>query len=225
MNMKKAFSLAEVLLTLGIIAVIAAITVPSLLKKTNEAELVSGCIKAHSTLSNAVKRMSVDYGRIGRGVDWTDSTRFIPQLMKYMNISKVCKPATNGSSGNWEDCMSLADDTKELDGDAISFSAGDFPFMTADGISYAYYSVGPDNAGYGLLDRDVPNIFGRFIVDVNGPKKPNIVGVDIFLFAVVKGKGIIPGGSGNPNQCKAANSDGLYCASYVVINKKIDYLK
>lgn len=38
---KNAFTLAEVLITLGIIGVVAAMTIPTLMNKTNDAELKS----------------------------------------------------------------------------------------------------------------------------------------------------------------------------------------
>nr|MBP7211932.1 type II secretion system protein [bacterium] len=38
MNKKSAFTLAEVLITLGIIGVVAAMTIPTLMNKTSEAQ-------------------------------------------------------------------------------------------------------------------------------------------------------------------------------------------
>ncbi len=54
---KRAFTLAEVLITLGIIGVVAAMTIPTLMQKTNDKELVSGTLKMGSVLSNALKTM------------------------------------------------------------------------------------------------------------------------------------------------------------------------
>ncbi|MDR1327072.1 MAG: prepilin-type N-terminal cleavage/methylation domain-containing protein [Heliobacteriaceae bacterium] len=50
---KKAFTLAEVLITLGIIGVVAALTIPSLIAKHKEKETVSKLKNIFSTLSNA----------------------------------------------------------------------------------------------------------------------------------------------------------------------------
>ena len=52
---RKAFTLAEVLITLGIIGVVAAMTIPTLMQKTNDKELVAGTLKMGTTLSNALK--------------------------------------------------------------------------------------------------------------------------------------------------------------------------
>lgn len=54
---KKAFTLAEVLITLGIIGIVASMTIPNLMQKTNGKELASGTLKMGSVLSNALKGM------------------------------------------------------------------------------------------------------------------------------------------------------------------------
>ena len=54
MMKKQGFTLAEVLITLVIIGVIAAMTLPSLLGGTNKQEIKTGLQKAMSTLSQAV---------------------------------------------------------------------------------------------------------------------------------------------------------------------------
>lgn len=52
-NIKYGFTLAEVLITLGIIGVVAAMTMPSLIASHKEKETVSKLKKVYSTLSNA----------------------------------------------------------------------------------------------------------------------------------------------------------------------------
>lgn len=42
MGIKRGFTLAEVFITLVVIGIIVAITIPSLINKTNEQELLSG---------------------------------------------------------------------------------------------------------------------------------------------------------------------------------------
>ena len=59
MNKQKkiAFTLAEVLITLVIVGVIAALTIPSMINKTNNQETVSRLKKAYSTLAQATQRI------------------------------------------------------------------------------------------------------------------------------------------------------------------------
>lgn len=221
MSIKRAFTLAEVLLTLTIIGVIAAITVPSLLKKTDESELVAGCLKAYSTLSNAVTRMSVDYGKIGRGVEWTNGTKFMNNLQKYMNISKKCT-----LSANYQECFAKFSTLKKLNGSAAGnmFTETSNMFITTDGIAYAYYPYTTNSTTYNIASNLGKGIFGRFVVDVNGPQKPNIYGLDLYCFIVVKERGIVPCGAGMESTCNQSSS-GTGCAAKVINSRKIDYVK
>lgn len=54
MKKKFGFTLAEVLITLGIIGVVAAMTIPSLMNQTGQAEFKTGFKKAVSVLNQAV---------------------------------------------------------------------------------------------------------------------------------------------------------------------------
>ena len=58
--MKKAFTLAEVLITLGIIGVIASLTIPALINKTNKRELETAFKKQYSTLQQAVMMIKTE---------------------------------------------------------------------------------------------------------------------------------------------------------------------
>ena len=59
---KLAFTLAEVLLTLTIIGVVAALTLPSVTGSLDETELTAQAKKAYNTLQNAVKSKYVKTG-------------------------------------------------------------------------------------------------------------------------------------------------------------------
>lgn len=60
--MKRAFTLAEVLITLGIIGVVAAMTIPTLIANTRGAQYRSRLKKAISTISQAAKMSQAQYG-------------------------------------------------------------------------------------------------------------------------------------------------------------------
>lgn len=57
---KQAFTLAEVLITLGIVGVIAAMTLPALINQTQGKELETGLKKAYSILQAAYNQMTYD---------------------------------------------------------------------------------------------------------------------------------------------------------------------
>lgn len=60
MKKHKAFTLAETLITLGIIGVVAAITIPGLIYNYKAHRLQSQFLKSYSTLQQVFKRMEAD---------------------------------------------------------------------------------------------------------------------------------------------------------------------
>lgn len=62
--MKKAFTLAEVLITLGIIGIVAAMTLPTVLSSYKKKEVPVRLKKFSSTIQNALNLATTDYGEI-----------------------------------------------------------------------------------------------------------------------------------------------------------------
>ncbi len=75
---KLGFTLAEVLITLGIIGVVAAMTIPTLMQKTNDSEIKSSYKKMMSVLNQAISMNfaldGVDFSTISAGGSSNDST-------------------------------------------------------------------------------------------------------------------------------------------------------
>ena len=61
-NIKKAFTLAEVLITLGVIGVVAAMTMPTLIQNYRKNEAVTKLKKIYSLVNQAIKLSEVEYG-------------------------------------------------------------------------------------------------------------------------------------------------------------------
>lgn len=213
----KAFTLAEVLTTLMIIGVIAAVTVPTLNQNIQSNEFVTGVLKADSALSQAVNRMKLDYGPIGLGSKWNNEDEIWNGFVKQLNTVKVCPKNNN------DDCFIPASKAKGLNKSASGHSNKPYALVTADGMSYTF-ARGSCLSQYGLSEEDFKNHIGRFIVDVNGLKGPNVFGRDIYWFSLVKGKGIVPAGSANTDNCKLS-STGESCAAKVIKEKRIKYSK
>ncbi len=62
MKKKNAFTLAEVLITLGIIGIVAAMTMPTLIQKNNNRVVETRLMKFYSAINQAIKMAEVDYG-------------------------------------------------------------------------------------------------------------------------------------------------------------------
>ena len=60
--MKKAFTLAEVLITLGIIGVVAALTMPTVIQNYKKKQAVTQLKATYSILAQAFEHAQADYG-------------------------------------------------------------------------------------------------------------------------------------------------------------------
>ena len=80
LNHKTAFTLAEVLITLAIIGVVAALTMPNLIAKYQKQETVTRLKKAYSALSQALRMSEVDNGPYAY---WE-----VPQYSRTLNLTE-----------------------------------------------------------------------------------------------------------------------------------------
>lgn len=63
-QIQKAFTLAEVLITLVIIGIVAALTIPTLISNYQERQTVTKLIKSFSVINNAYALAKIEYGDI-----------------------------------------------------------------------------------------------------------------------------------------------------------------
>lgn len=215
MNQNRAFTLAEVLVTLMIIGVIAAVTIPSLNQNTKDSQYAAGCLKANSVLSQAVDRMKLDYGPIGLGLKWNREEEIWKGFVSQLNAVKVDNSATS-------ECYPASMATKYMDGSKDSGTQG-HTVITTDGFCINYNRYKHQSIDFGLSGENKANCLGRFLVDVNGQKGPNVYGRDIFFFLLVKGVGIVPAGIDTNSADCVTKGKGLQCAARVLKEKKIDY--
>ena len=97
---RTAFTLAEVLITLGIIGVVAALTIPSLITKYQKWATVNKLKATYTILCNAFEMAKNDYGlninqwELPDGVDEKSSSDFFAEkyLIPYLKITKDCNP-------------------------------------------------------------------------------------------------------------------------------------
>lgn len=156
---KHAFTLAEVLITLGIIGVVVSLTIPTILGKIQDEEYKTSYKKAYSAISQALQRASHDeltvpltgeYGRYGAEENFA-------AMKNYFIITKECSQAQNG-------CWDIAGE--HFRGDSYTVPA----FI--------------DNSGMAWKLRKLDSMIGFpvVLVDTNGLKKPNKYGQDRFPF-------------------------------------------
>lgn len=176
-NVKFGFTLAEVLITLGIIGIVAALTIPGLITKCKEMQYRVTYKKVYSSLNQAMK-----YAQEDDGVDLTlGNTIFLPNLsggvtphtsnvgeiFKY--ISRYYKSTTTCFDNNADKCWVCekgeAGYISNGAPDWLGCSKSSYAFIDANGVAYYLYS----NSEFPIL------------IDVNGNRKPNQLGRDRFV--------------------------------------------
>ena len=214
--MKKAFTLAETLLTLMIIGVIAAMVIPSLMYSAQNRDNVARLKKIAGVLTTATGLIQLESGPVD-GWDWASESNIVDLYRTKFKIEREC--GTNSGC--------FPEDTEGLNGSSlgdIDSSASYYKFVLADGTTLGLKTCegGCSPADYGLDPTE--RMVGGFIVDVNGHKGPNVGGKDIFFFGIIKDKGIKVGGSYSTNGCDLSKgSNGLNCGALVIQENKISY--
>ena len=185
---QKAFTLAETLITLSIIGVVAAMTVPTLMTNANNQGYVTGLKKAYSNLTNTMKTISME---MGCGNDFScvvadgDSTYFGESLASQFKTAYKTVSA-DSSTGNF-----------------ITFGKGENEFNVYP--NNGYFTT-PDGITFGIhmpLNFGQHNWAGIILVDVNGVEKgPNKWGKDAYAFQIasrdqngIKAGTVLPYGS------------------------------
>lgn len=189
---KKAFTLAEVLITLAIIGVVAAMTIPALINNVNDNELKVAWKKAFSELSQATATIVQENGGSLKNIcQASNNDDCLNDLYRaHFKVEKTCKQGQ--MDGN---CWHSQGSWTYLNGDPDEVSnwqevAG---FISASGFLYRFEAAGFPDCNEASWVNNIPKC--AFIgVDINGFKRPNMVGKDIY-FAILTDKKLLPVGS------------------------------
>ncbi|MGN1125331.1 MAG: type II secretion system protein [Candidatus Gastranaerophilaceae bacterium] len=148
----KAFTMAEVLLVLGIIGIVAAITLPNLKDSTDSQVNVSKAKKVYADLTTAFERANNKYGNIYNWStsDSSDGTQLFNRLVAFLDVKKTCE-----ASGAANECWSKA----ESDASQAILGDGSSIMIKKTDNTVIYLDVnGPEN-GSATVGVDVFNVY------------------------------------------------------------------
>ena len=90
-NIKEGFTLAEVLLTLVIVGIVAALVIPSIIQTTQNAQYKTAWKDSFSMLSQAHKRLLIDIGGSTKGLCTEgDDNCLRNAYLPYLSYVKLC---------------------------------------------------------------------------------------------------------------------------------------
>lgn len=225
---KLAFTLAEVLIVIGIIGIVAEMVIPGIIISVQGQTYTTSFRKAYSETTNILNQIASDGGCIGdlscSGMydAGTDATSTGQTFSKYFKVAKTCGTASQqcwANQTNWNYDGSAGTNTNYN-------TNGYYTFITADGMSFAINSNSSSTVGCTTAS------CGNIVVDINGTKKPNTYGRDTFLFIIYTKPnpgsninsivtaygqpGIYPWNAGGANHCSPSDKSGWYCGGRIM---------
>lgn len=184
---KGAFTLAEVLITLGIIGVVAALTLPSLIQKYQDQVLENQLKKTYSTLSQGIQKAMADDGV---------SVFYDTELFQACTYPKQKSNACAQMVKKYFNVVAVKTDRREYYIDVIQtkYIDGKTVFLGRDkskGMFHPHWALGRSDYSDRFMLSDGSeftfgaevNQYGNYAhidIDTNGEKGPNTEGLDIF---------------------------------------------
>lgn len=219
----KGFTLAEVLITLGIIGVVAAMTIPVLTAKYRQSVCISQLKKMYSVMSQAMLftvQKEGDYSSLFNIVDVNSQSIqnwYTQNLKPYIKITNECFD----KAGCWADSG-----TKLMNGGTPNWDRGNIGigqniviFDTVDGYSVSIDACADSGRFWGVNISSTQYVV--LYVDVNGKKGPNVIGKDTFVF-VFSDRGFVPAGRDKTDEEVNAdcskNGTGYFCFEKIIRN-------
>lgn len=187
-KVKFGFTLAEILITLGIIGVVAAMTIPNLIANNKARRLKSQFLESYSIVQQVFKQMEAD--------DVSLDPKDYPTGQFYKTFMKYVQAPTDCNRKRMSVCYYYSKPYKTLDGNANVagnwFDDGQIALQNGSLILFENYT-------------DIDQLWVS--VDLNGYNNPpNRWGVDLFTFQFIEGELVTMG-----DQKSKYNNIESYC--------------
>ncbi len=225
------FTLAEVLITLGIVGVVAALTIPMLMTKFEQEKTVNALKKSYATLGHLVKRIEYEYGSV-EGMNGTSETWWQRDKQKIVkgSIAPLLPGGQVIDSPNGSSTMCFIEGSTRLhtshDNKEVQYIRPNGGTWTLNGNDRMMAVLLQDGSciGFDVTTRFSDVISMSVYVDINGPAQPNVVGRDFFEFIVTRNGDVYPLGYNETREtvnrgCHNAASttgSGSFCASKIM---------
>ena len=197
------FTLAEVLITLGIIGVVAALTLPTLISNYRNKVLAVQTRKTYSIINQALQRYQADSGNIGVLTGLFDVTKSSEEVLKnfskYFSSPTICTDYNSNICKNYKyrikynypmynkDNIASGEGAISVpfmvlnDGTAISVHQYDSCSRKTTGIAYNPDGTPQKNPDGSVVTYEYTESVCAYVdFDINGPAKPNTFGADAY---------------------------------------------
>lgn len=190
--MKKAFTLAEVLITLAILGFVASVTLPALMTNVQLQELQTQFKRTFLDLNEFASYFQIEHNEsvpkyiVNRNNEGKNGSELMrKEFVKYTANAAKVGTWTDASGRNGAEMEYKYKTLTETLGSDASSSICDNSGFYIDGLGRIISFDDAPKAGY-----NGP----RICVDINGVKKPNTYGIDVFTFLFTTDGMVIPEG-------------------------------
>ena len=184
LKQRAAFTLAEVLITLGVIGVVAALTMPSLIANYQKKVWVNQLKTTYSKLNEGFRQIMAQEGctdlicagLMDSSYNFVFNESNINKIVTTLKLSNVATPSNSNSIYDYE--ISAVNKTH----------LGLFSNLgTSSTYSQYLHGTSPDGVIIGIA---FPTNVGNsnpimILLDINGFKKPNVYGRDVFCLTLI----------------------------------------
>lgn len=190
------FTLAEVLIVLGIIGIVAETTIPTLVNNVQDQVLKTSWKKAFSEISQVTMDIKNENGGDLTGL-FANADTVATLYAEKIKTTSICRVSAG------QTCM------------AGTYSSSDASLTSVDGMVFAVGYVDPNcnNSTWGLANFG-QNLCTELYIDVNGTKKPNKEGKDLFWLGIAPNSVVIPAGGPGIINSTYSCPNGVFCSSY-----------
>lgn len=212
------FTLAEVLITMGVIGIVASMTLPSVIKHYQKQRTVSQLKKAYTVMAQALKMSTIDNGDLSNWdvSNYPNSKDYVEKFFKpYLKTIKTCNTPSEcgykGPNAN-RDIWACYNSKGTVTCYSRWYPNGTTALVLPDGVHVIFQTK--DSYGNAITSPS-----RGISVDINGSKGPNAYGKDYFGF-IINNKGLLPAGNALSEQDLKSNcsKDGMktLCTAKIV---------
>ena len=205
--MRSAFTLAEVLITLGIIGVVAALTLPTVINNIQNRELETALKKSYSVLQNAVNQANYDSGEVIKPSNSTSGS-LIHKIKPYLRVAENC--GTAKCESQW----GTSEDGEKVFNYSDRYQTYNNATKMRNNLLDDGQAILTDSMFIMVECSETPAVQLLITVDVNGlNKRPNRWGHDLFTFQITNEGKFLPAGAPGTGAAGAnyANKEN-YCS-------------
>lgn len=212
-NHNHALTLAEVLITIGIIGVTAALTIPTLIANAEKSSILTKVQKDYSILSQVSMSLADENGETLENIFTDDPNLMYTQYLAKYRTTKACSNQIGcfPTGVHYHNIQGV-----DIWGTPIDSNSTLYKFIIADGTLFFIWD---GSSGCNWTEGKLTNLCADVGFDINGNKGPNIAGKDLFEFYINKNGKVFPFGS-EGNDCAVSSR---YCALRLITEHGINY--